>query len=81
MGKTRRLQKRVILLPLAVLSLLLGGCSQLSTEAESEQGLKEGQRIGKITVVSITGNELTYYEETEVETEAETETETAKCRT
>ena len=81
MGKTRRLQKRVILLPLAVLSLLLGGCSQLSTEAETEQGLKEGQRIGKITVVSITGNELTYYEETEVETEAETETETAKCRT
>ncbi|MCD7954206.1 MAG: hypothetical protein LUG93_00305, partial [Lachnospiraceae bacterium] len=46
------------------------------SSAETETEFAAGQRKATIQVVSITGNELTYIEETEEETETEAETET-----
>ncbi|MCD8337264.1 MAG: hypothetical protein LUD18_08315 [Lachnospiraceae bacterium] len=47
---------------------------KLGLSAETETEMAEGQRKATIQVVSITGNELTYIEETEEETDTESET-------
>lgn len=49
---------------------------KLDLSEETETEMAEGQRKATIQVVSITGNELTYIEETEEETESETEAQT-----
>lgn len=51
------------------------GCSKLESQKQTETELAAGQRKAKLQVVSITGNELTYIEETEAEKDSETETE------
>lgn len=48
---------------------------ETETESEISGKIEPGERTAVLTVVSITGNELTYYEE---ETEAESENETAE---
>ena len=56
---------------------LLAGSITVSAQESESADLQEGQRMARIRVVSIVGNELTYYEyETEEgETDAVTETE------
>lgn len=71
----RNLQKskwRYGLLLLASVAVLNVGCSMNKKQDETETELAEGQRRAAIELVSITGNEITYYE-VEEETEAETE--------
>lgn len=48
---------------------------ETETESETTGKIEAGERTAVLTVVSITGNELTYYEE---ETEAESESETSE---
>lgn len=61
---------------------LLAGSITVSAQESESADLQEGQRMARIRVVSIVGNELTYYEyeteegETDAVTESETEIET-----
>lgn len=71
--KYKRLSGLFLILAAAVLT---AGCSMIEKKAETETELAEGKRRANIEVVSITGNEITYYEieeETESTTEAVTE--------
>ncbi len=53
----------------------IGKTQETETESETTGKIEAGERTAVLTVVSITGNELTYYEEeTETETKSESET-------
>lgn len=60
---------------LLLLALIMAGsvcgCSKLESQKQTETELAAGQRKAKLQVVSITGNELTYIEETEAEKDSE----------
>ncbi len=70
MGKWVRLSG-ILCASAVVLALMPAGA--FAKEAETD-GLQEGQRKAVIRIVSVIGNEITYYEE-EQETEAETQSE------
>ena len=75
-------KKKIFCLFLGAAAVLLtGSLLALAEETGSAEELQEGQRIARIRVVSIVGNELTYYEieeESEEATTEETEEETEK---
>lgn len=61
---------RLLLLALILVGSACG-CSKLESQKQTETELAAGQRKAKLQVVSITGNELTYIEETEAEKDSE----------
>ncbi|HIR12709.1 MAG TPA: hypothetical protein IAB31_02155 [Candidatus Choladousia intestinavium] len=75
-------KKKIFCLFLGAAAVLLtGSLLALAEKTGSAEELQEGQRIARIRVVSIVGNELTYYEieeESEEATTEETEEETEK---
>ena len=72
-------KKKIFCLFLGAAAVLLtGSLLALAEETGSAEELQEGQRIARIRVVSIVGNELTYYEIEEESEEATTEEETEK---